>query len=116
MTDLHRAGQIGDPLYEDNWLNSSLWATHAWSYTTSFEVDETTLAADGEILLVFEGIKMGSHILVNGQEVIQTANQFQRFVLPLKATNTLLAGTNVLNVTFDSNIDTQGRFMACSGR
>jgi len=55
LTDLERAGLIGDPLYELNWLNSSIWDTNAWTYKTEFVAE-----AAGETLLTFDGIKMGA--------------------------------------------------------
>ena len=30
VSDLHRAGLIGNPYYEMNWLNSSMWANNTW--------------------------------------------------------------------------------------
>ena len=36
LTDLQNAGQIGDPLVEKNFLNSSLWAARTWTYSTTF--------------------------------------------------------------------------------
>merc|ERR1719261_2238866 len=37
ISDLYAAGQIGNPLYEMNWLNSSIWDHYAWTYATTFE-------------------------------------------------------------------------------
>jgi len=67
-------------------------------------------------LLVFDGVKMGAHVLVNGVLVGQVANQFLRYVLPLPAAvvGLRIAG-NRLEVVFDDAIVLNGRFMACTG-
>jgi hypothetical protein len=51
ITDLQAAGLVGDPLYELNWLNSSIWDANTWTYTTTF----TAPAGAGTSLLVFDG-------------------------------------------------------------
>lgn len=56
--------QVGDPLYELNFLNSSLWDQNPWTYSTTFSW--TALADDLTALLVFDGIKMGSKIYMDG--------------------------------------------------
>lgn len=104
---------VGDPLYEDNWLNSSIWDAHVWNYTSTF--DGSGLTNADEVLLVFDGIKMGANIFVNGQKLGTALDQFSRYVFPLKASNALRAAANTVTVSFDSSIDVGGRFMACSG-
>jgi len=44
LTDLQHAGQIEDPLYELNWLNSSIWEVPVWKYSTKFTLDAETAA------------------------------------------------------------------------
>jgi hypothetical protein len=58
-------------------------------------------------LLVFEGIKMGARVSINGKETNVT-DQFLRYTFPVE-------GSVVLEIAFDPSIDTDGRFMACSG-
>lgn len=63
ITDLQKAGKVGDPLYELNWLrDSAIWDDHTWTYSTTFTLDEAAQAAasqdGGEVLLVFDGIKV----------------------------------------------------------
>jgi hypothetical protein len=53
ITDLEAAGLVGDPYFENNFLNSSLWSGLLWSYTKTFTLPSTS---DGDALLVFEGI------------------------------------------------------------
>ena len=58
ITDLEAAGLVGDPYFENNFLNSSLWSGLLWSYTKTFVLPSA--AADDDALLVFDGIKMVS--------------------------------------------------------
>jgi hypothetical protein len=50
VTDLERAGKIGDPLYERN-FKSVLWDATNWTFSTEFEAAATVAAAD-EVYLV----------------------------------------------------------------
>jgi beta-mannosidase len=123
ITDLQLAGLIGDPLYELNWKNSTLWDTRSWAYSTSFALDAASLAGisagTSDTLLVFDGVKMPSSVAVNGVAVGTTSNQFLRYEFSLAAaaaTGAKLAAANTLTVTFDPAVQTtEGRFMACSG-
>lgn len=109
ISDLYAAGQIGNPFYELNWLNSSIWDKYAWTYSTTFEADE-------ESLLVFDGIKMGATIKVNGVELGEATDQFLRYTFPLNQPDLLRIGANRLEVTFvGSSLQCHGRWMACSG-
>ena len=66
-------------------------------------------------LLVFDGIKMGAEIFLNGKSLGLATDQFLRYNFSVQS---LLKPTgNLLSVTFPEKygIDTQGRFMACSG-
>ena len=58
-----QAGQIGDPLYEKNFLNSSIWHHYNWTYATSFSVPKGTK----RMQLVFDGIKMGAVVALDGE-------------------------------------------------
>lgn len=74
---------IDDPYYELNWLNSSLWNDGTWRYTTSFSLRADHVAAikagnGADTLLVFDGIKMGARIFVNGVEIGNSTDQFLR--------------------------------------
>jgi hypothetical protein len=74
ISDLERAGMIGDPLYELNWLNSSVWDASTWTYTTAFAAP----GAGGTSLLVFDGVKMGARVLVDGKQIGNTTDQVCR--------------------------------------
>ena len=117
LTDLQAAGQIGDPLYERNFLNATTWDRFNWTYRATFALEEALRGAD--VLLVFDGIKMGATIAVNGVSLGVAADQFLRYSYPLSSGDHRLrygaAQPNVLEVTFDSSIDVRGRFMACTG-
>ena len=69
ISDLEAAGLVGDPYFEVNWLNSSLWATNVWTYSTTFQTNNGKAVAGGTAAatwLVFDGIKMGAMIYVDG--------------------------------------------------
>ena len=127
LTDLQMAGQIGDPLYELNFLNSSIWDRNVWTYETSFGVDAKTLSGGASTLIVFDGIKMGAQISVNGKLIGNATDQYKRYIFPISAGAGelgeaqgenplgLLATGNKLSVSFDSKMPIDGRFMACTG-
>eukprot|EP00439_Symbiodinium_sp_Y106_P013904 s7315_g1.t9 len=115
LTDLQVAGKIGDPLYELNFLNSSIWSEQTWTFSTNFSVN-TRLFAGSRLQLVFDGIKMGAVIRVNGKALGKATSQFMRYTFDLKPEDLRAAnGANRLEVAFDSSIPVGGRFMACSG-
>ena len=117
ITDLQTAGLIGDPLYELNWLNSSIWDAHVWTFRRSFAL--SPLPPGGDVLLTFDGVKMSSTISINGVTVGKTTNQFLRYSFSLAdavARGVVLRAVNDLAVAFDSaDQTTEGRWMACTG-
>jgi beta-galactosidase/beta-glucuronidase len=116
LTDLQKANLIGDPLYELNFKNASIWNDYTWTYTKSFSVTEEQLNnGAAEQILVFDGIKMGARISVNGKLIGTAADQFLRYEFPLSSSGLLRAGANTLTVAFDPSIDVGGRFMSCTG-
>lgn len=120
ITDLHKAGKIGDPLYENNFLNGSLWNDNIWTYQTSFTVPQrvaSDLSKGGRLQLVFDSIKMGAYIKLNGVDLGNTTNQFVRYVFDVDSSKHLKkdGGANTLEVVFDPKIMTEGRYMACTG-
>ena len=128
VTDLEAAGRIEDPLFELNFKNATLWAYGVWNYTKTISFTEENVnrvkgytAIGSDMVLVFDGIKMGANIYLNGK-LLGTANdQFLRYNFSLgqaMATENglpLNVGDNTLVVSFDASIDTAGRFMACTG-
>ena len=110
ISDLEAAGLVGDPYFEVNWLNSSLWANNVWTYSTTFETN-------GSTWLVFDGIKMGAMIYIDGVHVGNATDQFIRYTFPVAvaAQSASTAATHQLRVVFDPRIPVGGRFMGCSG-
>ena len=126
LTDLQKAGVIPDPWLDLTWrTNSSLWSDHAWTYSTQFSVTAPVLAGSSSLLLVFEGVKMGATVRVNGQSIGVVRDQFLRYTFPLNVSAvTLMPGKNAnrVDVTFGDletdgpeDIPEDGRFMACTG-
>jgi len=124
LTDLAAAGVIATPLYELNFKNASIWDNNTWTYTKTFTATPAMLAAmnpatpSTDVLFVFDGIKMGANISLNGVPLGAAVDQFLRYELSAKAAGAkLLSGTNanVLTVSFDPSINVNGRFMACTG-
>ena len=128
LTDLQRAGIIGDPLYEKNFdaydsngrVTLPLWERSNFSYTTIFTLDSRVraLAAGGEILLVLDGVKMAAEVFLNGVSLGVTANQFLRMTSPVAALLKDGEGANALSVVFLPSLNAannHARFMACSG-
>ena len=65
LSDLERAGTIGDPLFELNFKDEaqqSLWMQD-WAYTRSFALEGSSAAG---ALVVFDSIKMGARVYVDG--------------------------------------------------
>ena len=82
ITDLERAGLIGDPLYELNFL-SPLWDASNFSYSTTF-VLEPGVAAQQQLLLALDGVKMVADISLNNHSLGYVDNAFLRFTYPLR--------------------------------
>ena len=127
ITDLYRAKVIGEPLYELNFLNASIWNDHTWYYNRTLDLTPaqydliTAKGGAGDVLLVFDGIKMGANILLNDVRIGQALAQFERLTFSLRsiASNASLAGAlkrgaNALSVEFDHRISTP-LFMQCTG-
>ena len=146
LTDLQRAGLIGDPLAELNFLNeSAAWTANTWTYRTSFSVSAAdaggasgaAAAAGGDddddaYLLVFDGVKMGAEVRVNGVLLGTAVDQFLRYSFALNSSvlglgrrrrggggggggGTTTQQQHELELTFDPGIACGGRWMACTG-
>ena len=117
ISDLEEAGLIGDPWFETNWRDDAGMWFRKWRYNTTFALSSAEaeqLRAGAEIFLVFDGIKMGATIELDGHAVGVATDQWLRYSFPISA---LLspATSHELSVTFDNAIDTHGRYMGCSG-
>jgi beta-mannosidase len=129
ITDLQSAGLVRDPLYELNFKNASLWDTPAgsgreWVYRTTFATADafgSAGSAGSDVTLVFDGVKMGATVSLNGVVLGTVTDQFLRYNFTI--TDLLLrdgasgghgSGNNTLAVAFDGTL-TGGRYMACTG-
>lgn len=115
VTDLQRAGIIKDPWYEITFLdNRTLWdpSVRKWVFTTSVFLPPPGVAPT-PLLLVFEGVKMGAHVLWNGAEIGQVTNQFARYIFALPSDSS--GGRSTLTLLFDGALITDNRFMPSSG-
>lgn len=116
ITDLEVAGVVGDPLHELNFLNSSAWGDdYVWTFATTFVAPAGGAVARGSSLLVFDGVKMGSQVLLDGKPVGKTTDQFLRYVFPVTHAVAPPGSRHTLEVVLDPAIDCNGRWMACTG-
>ena len=60
LSDLHAASLIPNPLFGLNFKNHSLWAPD-WTYSATFT------GTGEETLLVFDSVKMGAKVTLNGK-------------------------------------------------
>ena len=144
LTDLMKAGVIGDPYVDRNFLTQRhVWMgpqqfwnksndpfqlerrTRVWIYQCIFEVPETS----NELLLVVEGIKMGAVLDLDGVVLGNVTDQFLRYefslnealqrtassVMAQRALQGSIPRKHKLTITLDPDICTNGRFQACSG-
>ena len=107
-----------------NFLNdSAAWTNTTWTYRTTFS---TGPLAGNAYMLVFDGVKMGARVLVNGILLGTTTDQFLRYTFALNASvlidhssntvGTAVTGaTHTLELVFDPAISCNGRWMACTG-
>ena len=67
--------------------------------------------------LVFDGVKMGASISVNGHSIGTVTDQFRRYIFELNDTvlDISSGAQNSLAVAFKPEIDVNGRFMSCTG-
>jgi len=114
VTDLQNAGLIADPLTDVNWLNSSaaaLWGASGWVYEAKFP---TPPLAGSAARLVFESVKMGATVHLNGRPLGAVRSQFLRYTFDVGSALAADGGTNHLAVNF-TDIDPHGRYAACTG-
>ncbi|CAK9039686.1 unnamed protein product [Durusdinium trenchii] len=101
--------------YEKNWLKSDIWNKQTWSFSTNFTVDSSQLRSLARVQLIFDGIKMGANIKVNGKLLGTATSQFVRYSFDLDGLLQEGDLANRVEVTFDHSIKVGGRFMASSG-
>ncbi|CAJ0600375.1 unnamed protein product [Cylicocyclus nassatus] len=101
FTDLYRLGIIPDPLYGDNHLNMRWIALENWTYTKSFAVPKEILKNNKRLFLRFNGIDTISTVILNGQSILKTNNQFVEYIAHV--TN-ILQENNLIEVRFTSPV------------
>ena len=122
VTDLQRAGVIGDPFFELGWLNTTtpgaqgapLWDVGPWNFTAGFDL---AVPAGAAAYLVFDGAKMAADVYLNGVAIGAMVDQFLRYAFPLPA-GLLRPHGNALAVVFGTSRDprnAEGRFSGASG-
>ena len=100
-TDLLAAGLIPDPYLADH-EDRLRWIGHTdWQYTTTFSAK--VVVADERVDLVFEGLDTVARIELNGRELARTKNMHRSYRFDVK--DFLLAGDNVIAVTFDAPLE-----------
>ena len=118
LTDLQRAGEIPDPYFDSSWRKPDFieaWNQGTWTYKKSFRTHVATPAAvaagdEGSAtrLLVFDGIRMGAIIRLNGKFLGNASNQFQRYVFSLATSDLAAVGAagsnNTLEITFGAEL------------
>jgi beta-galactosidase/beta-glucuronidase len=114
LSDLQTAKLIEDPLFDMNFMDSSVWGGRTWTYTATF-TSPASLSNAAAVLLVFDGVKMGADLSLNGQKLGTVKDQFLRYSYDVSNKLVGAGKTNRLTLVFDLDIFVNGRFMACSG-
>jgi hypothetical protein len=105
------AGVIDEPLFDFTWIeHASWWGNSTWTYTKSFTYSEdgilyvlllqiylfimNFLGTDAlDVLLVFDGVKMGASVIFNNQPIGVILDQHLRYIYSIK--DTLLPGEGI---------------------
>ena len=113
LTDLERAGGP-DPYFNSTWRDPEFirtWNEGVWTYSTNFSSPAATAA---HFLLVFDGIRMGAMITLNGQFLGNASDQFLRYTFDVDCSVLVCGGEkqNTLTVAFGHalQIETHGRY------
>jgi hypothetical protein len=113
VSQLEADTDYGDPLFHLNFKNNAYDGPN-WHYSAAFDAPSGWTAPD--TLLVFDSVKMGAVVTLNGKTLGELNNQFLRYNFSVGA---LLKPTgNALTVAFHASTDAsnfEGRFQACSG-
>ena len=100
-TDLLNAGKIDDPYYRDN-EGQQMWIGETdWVYSRSFNAAQAILDSD-QVILHCDGLDTLGTIIINGEEIGKTDNQFRIWEFDVKPH--LQEGENTIEVCFDSTI------------
>jgi beta-mannosidase len=99
--DLLNNKLIPDPYYRDNEAKLQWIESADWEYRTTFQAT-STLLAQKNIDLVFEGLDAFAKVYLNDKLVLTADNMFREWRVPVKGD--LKPGTNILRVVFPSPI------------
>jgi beta-mannosidase len=120
ITDLERAGKIGDPLYERN-FKGQLWDATNWTFSAQFAASEEILQiTNGHVYMVLDGVKMGAWVYLGDNFLGAVSDQFLRYrfeVTQLLDSADTIEPLNLRLVFPPSNhsLNDEARWMACSG-
>jgi beta-galactosidase/beta-glucuronidase len=112
LTDLTRAGRVPNAYHNMSWQTPGFigaWNQGTWRYKTAF-VTPPAAAGGGGLLLVFDGIRMGAVVELNGHWLGNVTDQFLRYEFALTVSQ--LRAPNELCVSFGAEllVATGGRF------
>jgi len=96
ITALHRAGAIPDPYWGRNEYDLRWISERDWTVTRSFDLDDTGVD------LVLSGLDTVATVRVNGHQVLDAANSFRTYRVPLGAAARI--GENRIEITFASPV------------
>ena len=101
---------------QPTWLQGSLWANRDWTYTKTFSYTVDPAKA-GEVLLVLDGVKMGSIVTLNGIVLGRTLDQFLRYSYPVLDALKKSPSHHKLEISFprETPLHCDGRWMGCTG-
>ena len=113
ISDLQRAGSVHDPYFNTNWSQPDFveaWNSGTWTYSKVFVADPATQG--GQLLLVFDGVRMGSMVYLNGVLLGNTTNAFRRYVFTLASSALHYTKPNNISIAFGEvlGIATDGRY------
>ena len=97
QTDLARAGAIPSPYHGEGHRHSREAAHHDWVYRLEFA--DPLPGPYPRVDLVFEGLDTFATAWLNGQRILESANMFRSYRVPVAG---LLAAENLLEVRLDS--------------
>ncbi len=96
---LLKAGRIPDIYWGANETNALWVGRHDWLFTRHFEVPRDILASS-ELVLRLEDCDAFARVSINGVEVGETTDRFQRYTFDVK--KALKPGENILELAFRS--------------
>jgi beta-mannosidase len=100
-TDLLAAEKIADPYYRDHEAQQMWVGETDWVYTRTFQVAPELLECE-RVLLRCEGLDTLVTIVINGEEIGKTDNQFRTWEFDVRPH--LHLGKNAIEITFASPI------------